>query len=178
ADHPHEQPVPGLARHLTGRGQVLQTEEHTLAGTATHVGGGNSDLCGFGHHVLLGDVVVTVPPLPRPLSRGGERGDVAGGWCMGARPLHEPTPSPLAGEGWGEGGGNRRTTHRLTYHRQHLFSIEQYLVIPEPQYPKALTSEPLVALHIPGTGVVLAAIGLHNQPRTEVHEIHHIAAQR
>jgi hypothetical protein len=35
----------------------------------------------------------------------------------------------------------------------------------------------LVALHIPGTGVVLAAIGLHNQPRTEVHEIHHIAAQ-
>lgn len=78
----------------------------------------------------------------------------------------------------GRGGGNRRTTHRLKYHRQHLFSIEQYLVIPEPQYPKALTSEPLVALHIPGTGVVLAAIGLHNQPRTEVHEIHHIAAQR
>src|SRR5690606_21986 len=50
------------------------------------------------------------------------------------------------GRGLGRGGGNRRTTHRLKYHRQHLFSIEQYLVIPEPQYPKALTSEPSVTL--------------------------------
>src|SRR5690606_15165379 len=64
ADHPHEQPVPGLARHLTGRGQVLQTEEHARAGTATHVGGGNSDVCGFGHHLLLGGTVVARAAFP------------------------------------------------------------------------------------------------------------------
>src|SRR5690606_19797189 len=64
ADHPHEQPVPRLARHLAGFGQVLKTEENTLAGTATHVGGGNSDLCGFGHHLLLGGTVVARAAFP------------------------------------------------------------------------------------------------------------------
>src|SRR5690606_13011636 len=115
------------------------------------------------------------PPPPPPRWGEGCRGS---GLVHGSAPSARTDSLSPGGRGLGRGGGNRRTTHRLKYHRQHLFSIEQYLVIPEPQYPKALTSEPLVALHIPGTGVVLAAIGLHNQPRTEVHEIHHIAAQR
>src|SRR5690606_26470740 len=98
--------------------------------------------------------------------------------------LHGSAPSAPTdslspgGSGYGREGGNRRTTHRLKYHRQHLLNIAQPLATPEPQYPKALTSKTVIAPHIPSTVVVLAAIGLHKQPRTEVHEIHHIAAQR
>src|SRR5690606_28162641 len=44
ADDAHEQLVAGLARHLAALGQILQAEEHTLAGAAPHVGGGNSHL--------------------------------------------------------------------------------------------------------------------------------------
>ncbi len=44
ADHPQQQGVTGCARQLGRLGQVLQVEEHALAGAATHVGGGNLDL--------------------------------------------------------------------------------------------------------------------------------------
>ncbi len=44
ADHAQEQPVTRLARHLAGLGEIMQAEEHALAGAATHVGGGNPDL--------------------------------------------------------------------------------------------------------------------------------------
>ncbi len=33
-------------------GQVLQAEEHALAGAATDVGGRDPDLCGMSHEVL------------------------------------------------------------------------------------------------------------------------------
>ena len=44
ADHAQQQRITRRARHLRGLGQVLQAEEHALAGTAAHVGGGNADL--------------------------------------------------------------------------------------------------------------------------------------
>ena len=44
ADHAHEQLVSSFARLLAAFRQVLQTEKDTLAGTTTHVGGGNADL--------------------------------------------------------------------------------------------------------------------------------------
>ncbi|MNE22258.1 hypothetical protein D3C80_1154590 [compost metagenome] len=44
ADHAQQQLVTRRARHLAGLRQVLQTEEHTLAGAATDIGGRNLDL--------------------------------------------------------------------------------------------------------------------------------------
>ncbi|WP_434543076.1 hypothetical protein [Halopseudomonas bauzanensis] len=84
------------------------------------------------------------------------------------------TPFPSRERGRGRGG----TTHRLKYHRQNLFGIEQYLVIPEPQNPKALLSQPCIPLGIMLAGVVLTTIGFNNQPRTEMHKIHYITAKR
>ncbi|MNF15208.1 hypothetical protein D3C80_2177140 [compost metagenome] len=49
ADHTHEQLVACFAGHLAALGQVLQAEEHALAGAATDIGGGNSDLGNVGH---------------------------------------------------------------------------------------------------------------------------------
>ena len=49
ADHPQQQIIPRLARHLRRLGQVLQAEENTFTGTATHIGGGYSDLRGVSH---------------------------------------------------------------------------------------------------------------------------------
>ena len=44
ADHAQQQRVAGRAGNLRRFGQILQAEEHALAGAATHVGGGNFDL--------------------------------------------------------------------------------------------------------------------------------------
>ena len=49
ADHPQKQLVARGAWHLAALRQVLQTEEHALAGTATDIGGGNLDLGNMGH---------------------------------------------------------------------------------------------------------------------------------
>ena len=52
-NHPHKQLVAGSARDLAALRQVLQAEEHALAGTATHVGGGNLDLGYVSHDEVL-----------------------------------------------------------------------------------------------------------------------------
>ncbi|MCY1299044.1 hypothetical protein D9M68_681990 [compost metagenome] len=52
ADHAHQQRVAGGAGGLRGFGQVLQAEEHALAGAATDVGGGDLDLGYVGHGSL------------------------------------------------------------------------------------------------------------------------------
>ena len=44
ANHPQQQGVACRARHMGRCGQILETEEHALAGAATHVSGGDSDL--------------------------------------------------------------------------------------------------------------------------------------
>ncbi len=49
ADHAHQQRIACGARHLRGLGQVLQAEEHALAGATAHVGGGNTELREEGH---------------------------------------------------------------------------------------------------------------------------------
>ena len=49
ADDAQQQGVTGGASLLCPRRQVLQAEEHALAGAATQVGGGDADLCDVGH---------------------------------------------------------------------------------------------------------------------------------
>jgi len=49
ADHAHQQLVARFARHLRRFRQVLQAEEHALAGAAAHVGGGDLDLRCMSH---------------------------------------------------------------------------------------------------------------------------------
>ena len=44
ADHAQQQFVTRLPWHLRNFRQVGQVEEHTLAGTTTHIGGGDPDL--------------------------------------------------------------------------------------------------------------------------------------
>ncbi len=55
ADHAQQQRVARGAGHLRGLGQVLQAEEHALAGAAAHVGGGNPDLGRVRHAASLAD---------------------------------------------------------------------------------------------------------------------------
>mmetsp|Transcript_26275 Transcript_26275/g.62214 ORF Transcript_26275/g.62214 Transcript_26275/m.62214 type:complete len:211 (+) Transcript_26275:3988-4620(+) len=57
ADHAQQQLVSRRTWLLAGLGQVLQAEEHTLAGAAAHIGGGNANLCGMRHVVLRGSSV-------------------------------------------------------------------------------------------------------------------------
>ncbi|MDT4861584.1 hypothetical protein FQZ97_961950 [compost metagenome] len=51
ADHAHEQLVAGFTRNLAALGQVLQAEEHALAGAAADVGGGDLHLGYVGHGI-------------------------------------------------------------------------------------------------------------------------------
>ncbi len=75
ADHAHEQPVARLARHPAALRQVLQAEEHALAGPATHVGGWNLHLGYVGHG--SGPVGSCRSELERPRDRGRFAGKLA-----------------------------------------------------------------------------------------------------
>ena len=49
-------------RHLAAGRQVLQAEEHALAGTAAHVGGGDSDLGCMSHKAFSSKKTGALPP--------------------------------------------------------------------------------------------------------------------
>lgn len=48
-DHPQQQRIARRPRLLCGRRQILQAEEHALAGAAAQVGGGDAELGQMGH---------------------------------------------------------------------------------------------------------------------------------
>ena len=50
ANHAQQQGITGCARHLSHGRQVQQAEEHALAGAATHIRCGNSDLRWVSHN--------------------------------------------------------------------------------------------------------------------------------
>src|SRR5690606_27732644 len=62
--------------------------------------------------------------------------------------------------------------------RQHPFGVQQYVVVPESQNPKALPLQPGIAQGVMLTFAMLATIGLDDQACAEVHEVEHIRPQR
>ena len=64
-------------------------------------------------------------------------------------------------------------------HFNHSLSLPQHIIVPEPQYPKSLSAQPVVTpLITHNIFHVLSAIHFHNHSRLETGKVNDVAAKR
>jgi hypothetical protein len=83
-------------------------------------------------------------------------------------------PSPLAGEGWGEGAFRLKDLQQFT---QHAFCISKDIIVPEANEPIALALKPGGADLVPLSTIrVLAAVKFSDQLGFRAIKVHDIIA--
>src|SRR6185312_3810629 len=85
------------------------------------------------------------------------------------------SPLPLWERGWGRGGAFGKLFQDGL---EHHFDVLQNVVVPKTQHRETLVAQPCITCRIVHAAVVLPAICLDDQTRTEMHEVHDIWPDR